>query len=124
MCYTLYMLTNRDDINALRREDGNFRSHALVGGYPLFYIVGRDEMVHCAICASQPDMYVDEGDATTDEPLACWKIEAVDTHMEGAPLTCDDCGILIESAYGESDATREAEAADHAADCDVDGWRG
>lgn len=58
------------------------------GMYPLYYVSSYGN-VYCAECAKNliTDPYEDITDYTT--------------HMEGVPITCEDCGIEIESAYGD-----------------------
>lgn len=65
-------------------EKGFLPAVSFPGSYPIFYL-GRDNSVSCAKCA--------EENASEIEEHHC--------HMEGAPLTCDGCGMEIESAYGD-----------------------
>lgn len=55
-----------------------------IGCYPLFYR-GKHDAILCADCAPR------EG------------LTELDAHVywEGQPLECDNCGSIIESAYGD-----------------------
>jgi hypothetical protein len=55
------------------------------GGYPIVYLTRRGECL-CPECAGQEH----------DIPRG-------DVHWEGEPLTCDECGADVESAYGPVD---------------------
>jgi hypothetical protein len=66
--------------------DGKLPAWAWPGGYPLIYVT-ENGLTVCPPCANEADT----SDPVTDG----------DVFWEGAPLTCEDCGKLIESAYGE-----------------------
>ena len=72
-------------------DDGRLPAYTSIGAYPLRYLT-RDGLDLCAACASVPD------EETSDPAIAA------DAHLEGPPLTCEDCGAQIESAYGDPDA--------------------
>lgn len=72
-----------------RDNEGNFPQYAWPGGYPIYYLT-KDSLVVCPSCASRE---VDQ----SSEVIAC------DLNWEDSDLHCDDCGNLIESAYGEGD---------------------
>ena len=71
-------------------EKGQLPAFAWPGGYPIFYL-DRECNCLCAPCANRD---VDDRQAVVD----------CDIHWEGEPLTCDDCGKMIESAYGPLEA--------------------
>lgn len=56
------------------------------GGYPLMYV--GDGIVLCGKCASKAAKSVQ---VTLEQR----------THWEGSPVSCDECGVEIESAYGD-----------------------
>jgi len=64
----------------------NVPAYAWPGGYPLVYVDGGGSYL-CADCANR-EGYTDP-------------VTSVFIHYEGDPVTCDDCGTQIESAYGE-----------------------
>lgn len=66
------------------------------GGYPLVYYVGGSVCL-CPACANADVLELDRLAGERTELL-------VDTHDEGEPIICDDCGTGIESAYGPVDA--------------------
>ena len=79
--------------NALTlNADGNLDRYSSVGGYPLFYLDARDNVL-CAGCAR------DALKSQTEEPPVVCGINWEDSYLE-----CDECGCRIESAYGEPDA--------------------
>ncbi len=71
-------------------EKGFLPAVSFPGSYPIFYI-GHDSSISCAKCAEEhASEIVEHG-----------------VHWEGAPLTCEGCGMEIESAYGDPDADEE-----------------
>jgi len=72
-----------------RDSDGKYPAYVLPGGYPMYYI-DRQGNILCPDCASR------EVDASQD-------VVEGDVYWEGSPLQCDDCGKMIESAYGDPD---------------------
>jgi hypothetical protein len=71
-----------------RNDDGSFPAFAWPGGYPIRYYT-RDGLCVCAACAAS-----DTSDPATD----------ADVYWEGPAEACDDCGTMIESAYGDPEA--------------------
>ncbi len=69
-------------------ENGRLPSYAWPGGYPLVYVT-EDGLTVCPECANEPD---------TSDPVAYG-----DVYWEGPLLPCDDCGEMMESAYGDPD---------------------
>lgn len=68
------------------------------GGYPLF-IVCMDGGAVCRHCAKEnARLIISETRANYG---AGWAAAGVDVNWEDTELTCDTCGRLIESAYGE-----------------------
>ena len=93
----------RDRLKAYRDEEGNLPGYAWPGGYPIIYIA-RDGGVLCPKCVNSEDNCTfgnDEGDSTG------WEIEAADIYYEGPPLFCDNCSMVIESAYGDPESEGE-----------------
>jgi len=82
-------------VNLPERVNGKLPRYTSYGCYPIVYLTRRDNCL-CADCATAND---DEDDPTV----------IGDVHWEGAPLTCDECGEEIESAYGDPDAEKESE---------------
>jgi len=79
----------------LPRDDrGILESHAWPGGYPILYL-DRENSAMCPACAIRCD------DEETAERHPEFVPVAAFIHWEGQPITCDDCGNEIESAYGE-----------------------
>lgn len=86
------------ELNAYRnREDGTLISYAWPGGYPMYYLDAQNNIL-CPDCAREFDS-VDVPDPYS--PVAG------DVHWEGPPLTCDECGAEIQSAYGDPDKEEE-----------------
>lgn len=74
-----------DNVRATVGPAGTVPTFTSIGSYPLVYTDG--DAVFCADCAND-----------TDKTLA---LNNVAVHWEGAPLSCDECGDEIESAYGD-----------------------
>jgi hypothetical protein len=72
-----------------RQLDGSLPTYSSLGSYPIVYYTAEFDAL-CATCASDDP----------SEP-AVW----ADTHWEGPPERCCDCGTEIESAYGNPDAS-------------------
>ena len=70
-----------------RDDDGKLSSWAWPGGYPIYYL-DKGNNVLCPKCANRD---IDDGAA----------VIAADENWEDDSLYCDDCGVRIESAYGE-----------------------
>jgi len=68
-------------------------SYAWPGGYPLEYTNDNGDTL-CPKCA---DMHEEYGDT----------IVGVEAYMEGPPISCDNCGEITESAYGDPDEDKE-----------------
>ena len=78
-------------LSALRESSGTgeLPAFAWPGAYPVIYLT-RHGLVICPECANEPD---------TSDPAT-----SGDVNWEGAPMPCDDCGKMMESAYGDPDA--------------------
>lgn len=77
-----------------RDKDGKLPSFAWPGGYPIVYWTGGGDYL-CAECAT----------ASSDEnEPGKYGVQAGDVHWEGAPIACDRCPAVIESAYGDPEA--------------------
>jgi hypothetical protein len=74
------------------KPDAELPSFTSLGGYPLAYYA-EDGGVFCADCVNGEDV------REIDDPQ--WNVMEVDTHLEGAPLHCDNCNAEIPSAYGD-----------------------
>ncbi len=86
------------DFKALRDEDGGkLPSYTSLGSYPLFYLTA-DYAVLCPKCANE--------EASENHEEKQWKLVEFDVHWEGAPLGCEHCGALIESAYGDDEGVQ------------------
>lgn len=72
-----------------RNDDGTLPAYAWPGGYTLMYHT-RDGLTVCADCANRE---VDDGQAVVGQ----------DVYWEGPTMSCDDCGVAIESSYGDPD---------------------
>lgn len=66
---------------------GNFPHCEYIGGCPLIYETSFDRLV-CSDCAN------DIADCDIEH------ITAVIPYYEGDPVSCDECGVGIESIYG------------------------
>lgn len=73
-----------DPLEKIRFDDYSLPKYA-DGGYPLYYLDEQNNIL-CPTCANE-----DAGD-----PVVAYGI-----HYEGPPITCDDCSVAIESAYGD-----------------------
>lgn len=71
-------------------------SFAWPGGYPVFYVF-RDGGVCCPTCANR---HIDEIDQERNNSHGGWALAASDVNWEDDDMTCDHCGKLIPSAYG------------------------
>lgn len=99
------------DITKLERDlDGSLPSYAWPGGYPLYYVSAEGE-TFCPACATR---FADDVELREQEGVSA--IADWDVNWEDAELVCEQCGLLIESAYGErssesagSDASGEEE---------------
>lgn len=72
--------------------------YAWPGGYPMFAIC-NDGGCLCKTCAKDNAKRILE--STRREYRDGWQVDAIDVNWEDSALTCDNCGNLIESAYGE-----------------------
>ncbi len=72
--------------------DGNLPAYAWPGGYPIAYYSDDCHTTFCAKCAT-----VERSKGYQINPLD-W-----DVYWEGPPMECDECGAIIESAYGDPD---------------------
>jgi hypothetical protein len=99
-----------------------FRGYTDLGGYPLRYhlVERRGEFVDlCAGCASKVrDRAAVEGFIFRLEvpPMRHAPIDVDREHVvyqdvfyEGAPYVCEECGVLVESAYGAPEGSEDAE---------------
>lgn len=75
-----------------RDKKGEFPSHAWPGCYPIIYYNLREDVL-CPTCANK-GVDLDSFDYTPTD---------YDIFYEGAPVECDCCGTMIDSAYGSPD---------------------
>src|SRR5262245_13282565 len=73
------------------------------GGYPVIYYT-REGLTICAKCANKTD---------TSDPVRVGEV-----FYEGADEECEDCGAVIESAYGDPDEGEQDLAVTFSAVCD------
>ena len=76
------------NLDEIRDSEGKLPAYAWPGGYPLFYLTKRSNVL-CPACANA-DV------ENPDDP-----VEAYDANWEDSSLFCDDCGERIESAYAD-----------------------
>lgn len=81
-----------------RNSDGQLPGFAWPGGYPIYYL-DRENSTLCAKCATKS---LDDEDGNEG-----FKPCAFGIHYEGAPIQCEDCNTLIESAYGDPSEEKE-----------------
>lgn len=79
-----------------RRIRGQLPAFTELGAYPLIYFTSGGNTV-CASCAT----------ATIDDGNDNDAVTAVDAYYEGPDLQCDECGCVIQSAYGDPDEGEE-----------------
>lgn len=72
-----------------RMVNGRLPLYTSIGCYPLFYLTEYSEVL-CAKCATA---HVKQGHM----------LEAYDINYENDHMYCDECGVYIESAYGEDE---------------------
>ena len=76
-------------LDEIRDEStGKLPAYAWPGGYPIIYLT-QDGLTVCPWCANKDD---------TSDPASAWQV-----FYEGPAERCDDCNIIIESAYGDPD---------------------
>ena len=76
-------------VSNLQLPDGTYPHHTSIGGYPMMYFDKCGNIV-CANCANRE---IDDAQA----------IVGGDVYWEGPDIQCDDCQLLIKSAYGGPD---------------------
>jgi hypothetical protein len=70
----------------LDSNNGTLPSYAWPGGYPIIYL-DKDNNTLCPECANK---VIDE--------IVEW-----DIYYEGPDMPCEECGVMIKSAYGDPD---------------------
>lgn len=88
-----------NDLSMYREASGSLFAYAWPGGYPMIYLT-KDGSVLCPECASGKNG--SDASESNDDPQ--WQLVAGDIFYEGAPIQCDHCCVLIESAYGDPDS--------------------
>ena len=78
----------------IRGSDRKLPKYAWPGGYPMFYVTKRGNVL-CPDCANA------EGKDSDDPPVAH------DANWEDPNLYCDACSQRIESAYAEDEVGKE-----------------
>lgn len=71
----------------VKESDGSLPAYAWPGGYPILYFT-QNGLTVCPKCAM----------TETSDPVTDYFI-----HWEGTPEQCEDCNVMVESAYGEVD---------------------
>lgn len=77
--------------------------YAWPGGYPL-YLVTDDCAALCCDCGKSEFRQIAHY-TVKDWRGTGWNVIGTDINWEDESLYCDNCGNLIESAYGEEDLT-------------------
>lgn len=72
---------------SVKQGDGTYPAYAWPGGYSIYYIDSENQVL-CPDCANKEDEHTNS-------------VEYCEIHWEGPDLICDDCGKVIESAYGD-----------------------
>jgi len=80
-------------------NNGDLPAYAWPGGYPMFYLAA-DGGILCPTCANEERAKRADSDCPDDRE---WRVVDGDTHLEGPPMACDNCGELIKSSYGDPD---------------------
>jgi ribosomal protein S27E len=75
------------ELRQLSADNGRLPAYAWPGGYPMFYLDNHDNVL-CPDCANKADEYSEA-------------VLLYDVNWDDTMLSCDECGRLIESAYGE-----------------------
>lgn len=70
-----------------------FRSHSVVGMYPMYYITA-DNACLCAKCCNENLELVNGTDKQ-------WQVVGYEINWEDQDLKCDHCNNVIETAYSE-----------------------
>jgi hypothetical protein len=81
-------------------DSDTFPAYSDHGGYPLYYILGDNEVV-CADCLNDEDSF-----RTIDAPH--WNVLMIGINWEDADIHCADCASRIESAI-DSPSSKEGE---------------
>lgn len=88
------MMRDFDLNNMKRTPKGKLPAYTFPGAYPIVYVTPSNAHLcpDCATCA-------------LDDPYEYDAFKPVNylIHMQGAPITCDECDRQIESAYGEDE---------------------
>ena len=80
------------------------KPYTFPGGYPLILIM-QDGGTLCRDCARTEYRLI--SDSTRKSCRDGWQAEAVDIHWEGPPVSCDHCGSITESAYGDPETDEQ-----------------
>jgi hypothetical protein len=82
---------------------GELRSHAEVGGYPIYYLCADGEPL-CAKCANAERALLTDS-TTLANPVNStekqWHIVGAECNFENDALECAHCNGKIECAYGD-----------------------
>lgn len=71
------------------------------GGYPKLLVMA-DSGTLCAKCAREEFRQIVEATKSGDKHSG-WCAAGVTIHWEGQPESCDHCGAITESAYGDTE---------------------
>lgn len=88
------------NITMLRVREFIRQPYAWPGGYPLILVMHDGETL-CATCARAN--YRQISNATRHHLFDGWRVDCIDTHLEGEALGCAHCDHQTPSAYGPED---------------------
>jgi hypothetical protein len=74
------------------QEKGKLPSHSFPGAYPIYYVNQQFSRL-CSDCAKE-----------SPEDIRYHEV-----YLEGPPTECDECGKVIESAYGDPEEEESSE---------------
>ena len=101
-CRTFETIRNSRDLRATIRNGG----YAWPGRYPLVFLCSDGE---CLSFKTAREEYRNITRAIRDKDNSGWRIVGCFIHWEGGPLIDAHSGEMIESAYGETEETENAE---------------
>jgi len=84
--------------HVFKMANGAPRKYSPAGSYPIIYLISGHDRNGPTLHSYCPECAL----AAAEDPEEEREIRG-DLHMEGSPLECDQCGIMISSAYGEPD---------------------
>jgi hypothetical protein len=100
------MSYDSDRLDRLRDDTGQLPSYAWPGGYPVVYYTACHRAI-CPACAN--DCCRTRNKRRDDDPRDGYFLTMYHIHYEGDPIECEECGVEIESAYGNPEEEEEDE---------------